>query len=111
MLCDSGRKSTPVLAAVALRFRGPAWSRGNFFAMAVKSSLTFSAVLADVSKNSRPASLAYCWASAVEMARLSGLSVTRSNLLPARAIMIFSFACRCNSFTHAFALSREDCSC
>jgi hypothetical protein len=42
------------------------------------------------------------------MARLSGNSLTMSTLLPARAIMIFSLACLCNSFTHDFALSRDD---
>lgn len=75
--------------------------------MAVKSSRTFSAVLADVSKNRRPASRAYAWASAAGMARLSGCSLTRSSLLPARAMMIFSFACRCSSLTHDLALSSE----
>jgi hypothetical protein len=65
---------------------------GSFFAMAVKSSLTFSAVFAEVSKKSRPASWAYCSASAVETARLSGSSVTRSSLFPARAMMMFSLA-------------------
>jgi hypothetical protein len=92
VLCDSGLRSTPVLAAAALKFLGPAWSNGNFFAISVNSSRTFSAVLADVSKKRRPASLAYCWASVVGMARLSGLSLTRSSLLPASAIMMFSFA-------------------
>jgi hypothetical protein len=91
-----------------LMFLGPAWSSGNFFAMAVNSSRTFSAVFADVSKNSRPASLAYCSASAAEIARLSGFSVTKSSLFPARAMMIFSLACRWSSFTHAFALSKDD---
>lgn len=42
------------------------------------------------------------------MARLSGCSATRSALFPARAMMMFSFACLCSSLTHAFALSRED---
>ena len=41
------------------------------------------------------------------MARLSGDSVTRSSLLPARAMMMFSLAWRWSSFTQAFALSRE----
>ena len=77
--------------------------------MAVKSSRTFSLVLAEVSKKRRPASRAYCSASAVEMARLSGFSVTRSSLLPARAMMMFSFAWRWSSLTHAFALSRDAC--
>lgn len=77
--------------------------------MAAKSSLTFSAVLADVSKNSSPASFAYASASAVAMTRLSGLSVTRSSLLPASAMMMFSLACRWSSLTHAFALSSDDC--
>jgi hypothetical protein len=107
-VCDSGLKSTPVLAAAALRFRGPAWSRGNLLAISVNSSRTFSAVFADVSKNSRPASLAYCWASAVGMARLSGFSLTKSSLFPARAITMFSFAWRWSSFTQAFALSSDD---
>lgn len=60
--------------------------------MAVNRSLTFSAVLADVSKNSRPASRAYASASDAGMARLSGCSVTRSSLLPASAIIMFSLA-------------------
>lgn len=76
--------------------------------MAVNNSLTFSAVFAEVSKKSRLASLAYASASDVETARLSGCSATRSALFPARAIMMFSFACRWSSLTHAFALSRED---
>jgi hypothetical protein len=62
--------------------------------MDVNNSLTFSDVLAEVSKNSNPASLAYASASAVLIARLSGWLVTKSSLLPARAMMIFSFACR-----------------
>lgn len=82
---------------------------GSFLAMAVKSSLTFSLVLADVSKKSSPASRAYCSASAVEMARLSGDSVTRSSLFPASAMMMFSLAWRCSSLTHAFALSSDAC--
>ena len=89
--------------------RGPAWSSGNFFAIAVNSSFTFSAVLALVSKKRRPASRAYCSASEVGMARLSGCSLTRSSLLPARAMMMFSLAWRWSSFTQALALSREDC--
>lgn len=76
--------------------------------MAVNSSRTFSAVFADVSKNSSPASRAYASASAVVIARLSGCSATRSDLFPARAIMMFSFACLWSSFTHDFALSRDD---
>lgn len=76
--------------------------------MAVNKSRTFSAVLAEVSKNKRPVSLAYASASAVVMARLSGCSATKSDLFPAKAIMIFSFACLCSSLTHAFALSSED---
>jgi hypothetical protein len=79
--------------------------------MAVKSSLTFSLVLADVSKKRRPASRAYCSASAAWMARLSGDSVTRSSLLPARAMMMFSLAWRWSSLTHAFALSSDACAC
>lgn len=75
--------------------------------MAVNSSLTFSAVFALVSKNKRLASLAYASASAVETARLSGCSATRSALLPASAMMMFSFACRCSSLTHALALSSD----
>ena len=75
-------------------FLAPACSRGNFLAIAVKRSRTFSAVLAEVSKNKSPASLAYASASAVVIARLSGLSATKSNLLPARAMIMFSFACR-----------------
>lgn len=42
------------------------------------------------------------------MARLSGCSVTRSSLFPARAMMMFSLAWRWSSLTHAFALSRDD---
>lgn len=76
--------------------------------MAVKSSLTFVDVLAEVSKNSNPASRAYASASAVSIARLSGWSLTRSALFPASAMMMFSFACRCSSFTHDFALSKDD---
>lgn len=72
--------------------RGPAWSSGSFLAMAVNSSLTFSAVLAEVSKKRRPASRAYDSASAAGMALLSGCSVTRSSLFPARAMMMFSLA-------------------
>lgn len=77
--------------------------------MAVKSSLTFSAVFALVSKNSSPASLAYASASPVGTARLSGCSATRSALFPASAMMIFSFACLCSSFTQALALSNDAC--
>jgi hypothetical protein len=76
--------------------------------MAVKSSRTFSLVFAEVSKKSRPASRAYCSASAWVMARLSGDSVTRSSLFPASAMMMFSLAWRCSSLTQAFALSKED---
>ena len=43
------------------------------------------------------------------MARLSGWEATRSDLLPARAMMMFSFAWRWSSLTQALALSREDC--
>lgn len=32
----------------------------------------------------------------------------KSLLLPASAMTIFGSACLCNSFTHDFALSRED---
>lgn len=71
-------------------------------------SFTFSAVFADVSKNKRPASFAYASASTVDTARLSGWSVTKSDLLPARAMIMFSFACLCNSLTQDFALSRDD---
>lgn len=78
--------------------------------MAVNKSRTFSDVFADVSKNNRPASLAYASASAAVIARLSGFPVTKSNLFPARAMIMFSFACLCSSLTQAFALSREDCS-
>jgi len=62
--------------------------------MAVKSSLTFSAVFAEVSKKRRPASRAYASASAVSTARFEGEPVgdARSSLLPAKAITIFSFA-------------------
>ena len=74
----------------------------------MNSSRTFSAVLADVSKNRSPASFAYASASAAGITRLSGCSVTRSSLLPARAMMMFSLAWRCSSLTHAFALSRDD---
>jgi hypothetical protein len=76
--------------------------------MAVKSSRTFEDVLAEVSKKRRPASRAYASASAVGIALLSGFSVTRSSLLPARAMTIFSFAWRCNSLTHDLALSSDD---
>jgi hypothetical protein len=41
------------------------------------------------------------------MARLSGESVTKSSLLPASAMMMFSLAWRWSSLTHAFALSSE----
>lgn len=90
-------------------FRAPACSKGNFLAMAVNNSLTFSAVFAEVSKNRSPASLAYASASEVVIARLSGCSATRSALFPARAMIIFSLACLCSSLTQAFALSNEDC--
>lgn len=93
-VCDaSGRRSTPGRGPERI-FLGPAWSSGSFFAIAVNNSFTFSEVFADVSKNSRPASLAYCDASSADIARLSGCSVTRSSLLPASAMMMFSFACR-----------------
>lgn len=107
MLPASGLRSTPGRGP-ALKPLGPAWSNGSFFAIALNSSLTLSAVFAEVSKNNRLASLAYCSASEVGTARLSGCSATRSALLPARAMIMFSFACRCSSLTHAFALSRED---
>jgi hypothetical protein len=61
----------------------------------VNSSRMFSAVFADVSKKRRPDSLANASASAVGMARLSGfpvVSLTRSSLFPASAMMIFSLA-------------------
>lgn len=90
----------------------PRWlacSTGSFFAIAVNSSLTFSAVLALVSKKRRFASFAYASASAVGTARLSGCSATRSALFPASAMMMFSLACRWSSFTHALALSNELC--
>ena len=87
--------------------RFPACSSGSFRAIAVNNSRTFSAVFADVSKNNSPASRAYASASAVVMARLSGCSATRSDLFPAKAMIIFSFACLCSSFTHDFALSRD----
>ena len=74
-------------------FLAPACSRGNFLAIAVKRSRTFSDVFADVSKKSRPASLAYASASAVAIARLSGWSATRSALFPAKAMIMFSLAC------------------
>jgi len=76
--------------------------------MAVKSVFTFSAVFAEVSKNRRPASLAYASASVVSTARLEPAPVARSSLFPARAMTMFSFAWRCSSLTHAFALSRDD---
>jgi hypothetical protein len=76
-------------------------------AMAVNSSCTFSAVFADVSKKSSPASFAYASASAVSIARLSGCSVTKSSLFPASAMMMFSLACRWSSLTHDLALSRD----
>lgn len=76
--------------------------------MAVKISFTFSAVLAEVSKKRSPASRAYASASAVFTAlREFGPSVAKSNLFPAKAMTMFSFACLCNSFTQAFALSRD----
>lgn len=77
--------------------------------MAVKSSLTLVAVLAEVSKKRSPASLAYASASAVGICRLSGLSLTMSTLFPASAITIFSFACLCSSLTQDLALSSDDC--
>lgn len=104
----SGLRSSGPVLGFARRFRGPAWSSGSFLAMAVNSSLTLLAVFAEVSKNKRPASFAYASASAVEMARLSGFSSTMSFLLPASAMMMFSFACLCSSFTHDLALSSED---
>lgn len=88
----------------------PRWlacSIGSFFAIAVNNSLTFSAVLALVSKKSRLASRAYASASAVGTARLSGCSATKSALFPASAMMMFSFAWRCSSLTQALALSSE----
>lgn len=103
----SGLRSTPG-RGFDRRLRAPACSNGSFLAIAVKRSRTFSAVFADVSKNSSPASRAYASASAVAIARLSGCSETRSDLFPARAMIMFSLACRCNSLTHAFALSSDD---
>ena len=91
-------------------FLAPACSSGSFRAIAVNNSRTFSAVFADVSKNSNPASLAYAEASAVVMARLSGWSATRSDLLPASAMMMFSLAWRWSSFTQDLALSNDDLS-
>lgn len=102
-------RSTPGPRGFALIFRFPAYSRGSFRAMAVKRSRTFSAVFADVSKNSRPASLTYASASAVVMVRLSRCSATRSALFPARAMLMFSFACLYSSLTQAFVLSKDDC--
>lgn len=93
VLGPSGLRSTPCLWFIRV-FLAPACSRGSFCAIAVKRSRTFSAVLAEVSKNSKPASLAYASASAFVIARLSGCSATKSALLPARAIIIFSLACR-----------------
>lgn len=66
------------------------------------------AVLADVSKKSSPASLAYASASAVWICRLSGLSLTISTLLPANAMTMFSLACLCSSLTQDLALSSDD---
>jgi hypothetical protein len=43
------------------------------------------------------------------MARLSGDSVTKSSLLPASAMMMFSLAWRWSSLTHALALSSDAC--
>jgi hypothetical protein len=106
VLLVSGRKSTPGLGFG--RIRGPAWSNGSFRAIAVNSSLTLVDVFAEVSKKSNPASRAYASASAVSMARLSGLSATISDLFPAKAMTMFSFACLCNSFTQDFALSSDD---
>jgi len=103
----SGLKSTPG-RGLDRRFRAPACSRGSFRAMAVNRSRTFSEVFAEVSKNRSPASLAYASASAALTARLSGFSVTKSSLFPARAMMMFSFACLCSSLTQALALSRDD---
>lgn len=77
--------------------------------MAVNSSFTFSAVFADVSKNKRPASLAYASASAVSTARFDGVDVAKSSLFPARAMTIDSLAWRWSSLTHALALSSEAC--
>lgn len=99
----------PAAAPPAPRFkpRGPARSSGSLLAIAVKRSLTFVAFLADVSKKRRCASRAYVSASAVGTARLDGSAVTRSSLLPARAMTMESGAWRCSSLTHDLALSRE----
>ena len=70
-------------------------------------SLTFVAFLAEVSKKRRRASRAYVSASAVGTARLDGSAVTRSSLLPARAMTIESGAWRWSSLTQDLALSRE----
>ena len=107
VLLVSGLKSTPCLGFC--RILGPLWSNGSFRAIAVNSSFTLVDVFAEVSKKSSPASRAYASASAVSMARLSGLSATMSDLLPAKAMTIFSFACLCSSLTHDFALSNDDC--
>ena len=73
----------------------------------MKRSLTFVAFLADVSKKRRCASRAYVSASAVGTARLEGSAVTRSSLLPARAMTMESGAWRWSSLTQDLALSRE----
>jgi hypothetical protein len=49
---------TPGLDAPGRECLGPTWSSGSFLAIAVNSSLTFSPLLADVSKKSKPASRA-----------------------------------------------------
>ena len=108
---------------------------GSLLPISVKISTTPSPVFADVSKNSRPASDAYASASSLGTClRLSGSpeaavspgvavassasssdsgavdeeadGVTRSILLPARAMTMFGLACRWSSFTHVFAFSR-----
>lgn len=60
----------------------------NFLPIAKKISLTFIAVLAEVSMNKSPFSSAYCFASSYSTTRL----FERSALLPANAITIFGEA-------------------
>lgn len=62
-------------------------------------SLTFIAVLADVSMKRRPFSSAYVCASSYS----TTLLFAKSALFPANAITMLGLAWRCNSFTHVWA--------
>jgi len=76
---------------------------GSFLAIATKSSFTFAAVLAEVSINNIPFSSEYACDSSISTVRLDA----KSTLLPASAITMLGFPCRCSSFTHFLALSNE----